>query len=380
MLEISLRTTAIGMRVHSSCRTRSRSLTLLTSFLSLTLLPRLSQRCSIGEISGDLAGQSNTFTLFVWRKFIVCRATCHRALSCWKIVACPWRRNGSNAGWTISLQYRMAFKFPWTVTKSVLARCEIPPQTITLPPPKRSCWMTLAGSIRSPSRLQTRNLPSANFKLKRDSSVKTTWFHCCLVQRWCALVQFSLIRLWSGVKGTPTYGRRPRNRAARSLFLTVLGHIRVPVAFLTNPAIRVLLRKRLRRDDVTIKLSSRRVVLRGLPGRGLSLMVPVWRHFVLSLDMALSLTWKCWATSLTIIPPVSMPIAILRWSKGSPGRRPIFKFYWFYDGLCVYCCEPIDLCEFRRYWLHVQVGARAWHELGKMTPKSRGSEKSVKQM
>ena len=207
-------------------------------------------------------------------------------------MACPWRRNVSNAGWTILLQFRMAFKLPWTVTKSVLARCEIPSQTITLPPPKRSCWMTLAGSIRSPSRLQTRNLPSANFKLKRDSSVKTTWFYCCLVKRWFALVQFSLIRLWSGVKGTPTYAWRPRNRAAWSLFLTVLAHIPVPVAFLTNPAV----------------------------------MVPVWRYFVQSLDMVLSLTLNCWATSLTIIPPVSMPIAILCWSKGSPGRRPIFKF------------------------------------------------------
>ena len=138
----------------------------------------------------------------------------------------------------------MAFKFPWTVTKSVLAWCKIPPHTITLPPPKRSCsWSTLAGSIRSPSRLQTRNLPSANFKLKRDLSVKTTWFHCCPVQRWCALVQFSLIRLWSGVKGTPTFGQRLYNRAARSLFLTVLAHIPVPVAFLTNPAIQVLLRQ-----------------------------------------------------------------------------------------------------------------------------------------
>ena len=260
--------------------------------LSLTLLTRWSQRCSIGEISSDSAGQSNTFTLFACIKFLVSRATWHRALSCWKIVACPWRWNGSNADWTISLQYRMAFKFPWIVTKSVLARCKIPPQTITLPPPKRSCWMMLAGSIRSPPYLQIRNLPSANFKLKRDSSVKTTWFNWCLVQRQYSLVQFSLVRLWSGVNGTPMYGWRPHNLAARSLFLTVLAHTRVPVAFLTKPAIRLLFRKRLRRDDVTIKLFSRRVVLRGLPGRGLSLTVPVWRYFVLSLNMALSLTWK----------------------------------------------------------------------------------------
>ena len=62
----------------------------------------------------------------------------------------------------------------------------------------------------------------------------------------------------------------------------MLINVRLPIAHhvighpvLTNPAIRVLLRKGLRRDDVTIKLSSRRVVLRGLPGRGLSLMVLV---------------------------------------------------------------------------------------------------------
>ena len=34
----------------------------------------------------------------------------------------------------------------------------------------------------------------------------------------------------------------------------VLAQIRVPVAFLTNQVIRILLRKGLRRDDVTIKL------------------------------------------------------------------------------------------------------------------------------
>ena len=48
------------------------------------------------------------------------------------------------------------------------------------------------------------------------------------------------------------YGRRPRKRAARSLFLTVLAQIRVPVAFLTKPAIFMLLRNRFRRDDVTM--------------------------------------------------------------------------------------------------------------------------------
>ena len=82
----------------------------------------------------------------------------------------------------------------------------------------------------------------------------------------------------------------------------------------------MLLRKRLCRDDVTIKLPSCRVVLRGLPGRGLSLMVPLWRYFVLSLDMALSLTRKCWATSLTIIPPVSMPIAIFTGPRSTVGN------------------------------------------------------------
>ena len=89
------------------------------------------------------------------------------------------------------------------------------------------------------------------------------------------------------------YGRRPRNSAARSLFLTVLAHTRIPVAFLTKLAIRALLINRLRLDDVTIKLFSRLVALRGLPRRGQSLTVPVWRSFVLSLDTTLSLTLKC---------------------------------------------------------------------------------------
>ena len=51
---------------------------------------------------------------------------------------------------------------------------KFPPQTITLPPPNLSTSVTQQPAKRSPRLLQTRVLPSANFKLNRDSSLKRT--------------------------------------------------------------------------------------------------------------------------------------------------------------------------------------------------------------
>ena len=81
-----------------------------------------SQRCSIGDKSGDLAGQGNTIISLSSRKLIVVRAECGRALSCWKnfISGCA-SKNGRSTGSRISCTYRAAFKLPSTTTRGVRA-------------------------------------------------------------------------------------------------------------------------------------------------------------------------------------------------------------------------------------------------------------------
>ena len=123
-----------------------------------------------------------------------------------KMSALPLWRTGITTGMMISSQYRRAFKRPFTVTSSVLQlwHTSIPPQIITLPPPYLSRSTMLFSSMLSPVGLHTRNLPSANWTLKRDSSVKRTRFHLRLDQRKCALAQFSLSLRWRTVNGNPT--------------------------------------------------------------------------------------------------------------------------------------------------------------------------------
>ena len=75
-------------------------------------------------------------------------------------------------------------------------------------------------------------------------------------------------------------GRHAFNRAACSLFLTVLSQTLVPVAFLSKRPNFRLERNLLRRDKVVRKQSSRGVVLRGLPDLGRSATFPVyWNLF-----------------------------------------------------------------------------------------------------
>jgi len=86
MLQISLRITHRGILAHSCWSACARSRTFSTSWLSLTWRPKWSHRCSIGEISGDLAGHGSTWKLFRHRASWVYLAVCGRALSCWNSV------------------------------------------------------------------------------------------------------------------------------------------------------------------------------------------------------------------------------------------------------------------------------------------------------
>ena len=203
MLFISLFTSYTGIRLHSWCNALSKSASELTSWLPWTRRPSISHMCSIGDKSGDRAGQSSTLTLFLCNKSIVYLAVWQRALSCCRVAL--WRRiKGSMWGVTICWQYRTAVKVPATVTKSVRAFLEIPPHTIILPPPNRSRWTTLGASNRYPSRRHTRTRPSENCSVNLDSCVNKMLFHCCLLHRWWAAAQLYRLRRCTAVRGTPT--------------------------------------------------------------------------------------------------------------------------------------------------------------------------------
>ena len=122
-----------------------------------TRLPSSSHKCSIGDRSGDNAGQWRTRMWFWFRKSWKTWATWHLALSCWK----TWSkfrccRKGRAIGSRISSLYFTAFNVTWTILSWVRPSWQIPAQTITLPPPKRSDSYTHWSIKRSPRLRYTR--------------------------------------------------------------------------------------------------------------------------------------------------------------------------------------------------------------------------------
>ena len=175
----------------------------------LTLLPSSSHTCSIGDKSGDFDGQPSTLTLFWARNVLVSPAVCGVALSCWNVRPGPLaRRNGITTGLRISSLYRWADRFPSMMTSRVRRTPHIPPQTMTLPPPNRSTSDTQHPEYRSPRRLHTLVLPSANFKQNRDSSLKRTRDQSIWRKRMWRWAQLCRLRLCWSVNSVPLYGRR----------------------------------------------------------------------------------------------------------------------------------------------------------------------------
>ncbi len=93
-----------GVLFHSSMTT-SRSWWMLETLRSSTFCLRIPHRCSIGFRSGDMLGQSITFTLSVLE-------VCLGSLSCWNTVLRPsLRREGILLCFSMS-QYMLAFMVP----------------------------------------------------------------------------------------------------------------------------------------------------------------------------------------------------------------------------------------------------------------------------
>jgi hypothetical protein len=88
---------------------------------------------------------------FWFKKSWQARATWHLGLPCWKTwLKCRYYKKGRTIGWRISSLYITAFNVPWTSLSWVRPSWQIPGETITLPPPKRSDSYTHWSIKRSP--------------------------------------------------------------------------------------------------------------------------------------------------------------------------------------------------------------------------------------
>ena len=79
---------ATGMLFHSSMTTWL-SWRIFETLRTSTFRLRIPQRCSIGFKSGDMLGQSITFTLSLFSKAVVVLEVCLGSLSCWNIALRP---------------------------------------------------------------------------------------------------------------------------------------------------------------------------------------------------------------------------------------------------------------------------------------------------
>ena len=103
-------------------------------------LPEL-HRASIGFKSGDMMGQSITFTLSLFSKAMVVLEVCLGSLSCWNTALQPsfWKE-GIMLCCSIS-QY-MEFMFLSMKCNSPTSAALMQPQTMTFPPPCLTVGMT----------------------------------------------------------------------------------------------------------------------------------------------------------------------------------------------------------------------------------------------
>ena len=124
---------ATGILFHSSMMISRRWWTLET-IRSSTFHLRLPNRCSIGFRSGDMLGQSITFTLIFFSKAAVVLEVCLGSLSCWNTALRPsFQREGIMLCFSIS-QYMLAFMVLSMNCSSLVLAALMKPQTMTVPP------------------------------------------------------------------------------------------------------------------------------------------------------------------------------------------------------------------------------------------------------
>jgi len=149
-----LRTKACGMLFQMLTSAGPSSANVTGGFGSRRSLRSISShKCSIGDRSGETAGQSNKLTFCCCKKFWTTRATWGLALSCCNVTLLPWFwMNGITCGWRISSRYLAAVKFPLMSCYAVLPVAVMPPHTMTLLPPNARRSITHGSENLSPGR------------------------------------------------------------------------------------------------------------------------------------------------------------------------------------------------------------------------------------
>ncbi len=153
---------ATGVLLHSSMMT-SQSWWMLETLRSSTFHLRMPHRCLIGFRSGDMLGQSITFTLsFVSKaEFVIMLEYCPAAQS----------PKGGMLCFSMS-QYLV----PSMNCCSPVPAALMQPQTMTLPPPCLTVGKTHLSLYSSPGCRHTRLTPSEPNKFILVSSDHSTWF------------------------------------------------------------------------------------------------------------------------------------------------------------------------------------------------------------
>ncbi len=164
---------ATGVLFHSSMVT-SRSWWMLETLRSFCL--RMSHRCSIGFRSGDMLGQSITFTLSFFRKAVVVLEVCLGSSSCCNTALQPslWRE-GIMLCFSMS-QYMLAFMVPSMDCSYPVPSALMQPQTMTLPPPCLTVGKTHLSLFSSPGCRHTCLTHYEPNKFILISSDHRTWF------------------------------------------------------------------------------------------------------------------------------------------------------------------------------------------------------------
>ena len=170
-----------GMLFHSSSRALVNWARVAGGgWRSRTCLSNWSHRCSIGDKSGLYGGQSSGWTLlFAWKTWQIL-ATWGLALSCCRVRLCCCKK-GITWGRRISSLYLAAVKLPSITTNCDFNPCEIPPHTITDPPPNISLSTTQASMYKLPAvrsiKAESRLVCEEN--LSPLPQWKPSWNMCC---------------------------------------------------------------------------------------------------------------------------------------------------------------------------------------------------------
>ena len=188
--------------------------------------------------------------------------------------------------------------------------------------------------------------------------------------RWNSFIPMSSsIHLQYGVASlvSDVYAKQLKGRQRMGDVSLVAHHLShrwtvLSLEFLTKSGILVLLRIRIRLDDVTLQMSSFLVGIRGLSLWCRFSILPFWRNFVLRLYIIHSQAFKCKATCLFIMAEVSIQSTMLRWSTFESGRHPIVEMFIFDSSLFVLLHARIMQCKFRWHMLHMEYWACNWHD------------------